>query len=326
MLALVLLAIPPILTNAYVGVREVDADVVDAARGMGMTGAEIVRRVELPLALPLVFGGIRTSAVNVIATATLGPEGGVVTLGDPIINPTAYGGSGRLGAAMLVAILAVAAEVGLGAVQRAVTPQGHPNAAAGTRGAAPRPTAAQPRGGHNRHDHPTRTIPAGIPAPPGSARAAAARRGRSCGLRQRRQQRQLVELVVARRPSRRGRAHQDQRRQRQDDARRRLEELHRAEGARRDLRPGPRRRRLQGPQGAQPRRRADGPEGAEVRDQLAATPSTPARRCCRSSASRRATCPRPTPRPTTQVKAGMAKQGITADAADAVHVVQRGRR
>ena len=124
MLALVLLAIPPILTNAYVGVREVDPDAVDAARGMGMTGAEVVRRVELPLALPLVMAGIRTSAVNVIATATLGPEGGVVTLGDPIINPTSYGSAGRLGAAIVVAVLAVAAEVGLGRVERAVTPQG----------------------------------------------------------------------------------------------------------------------------------------------------------------------------------------------------------
>jgi osmoprotectant transport system permease protein len=123
-LALVLLAIPPILTNAYTGVREVEPDIVDAARGIGMTGLEIVRRVELPLALPLVMAGIRISAVNVIATATLGPEGGVVTLGDPIINPTSYGSSGRLGAAIIVAALAVAAEVGLGAVERAVTPKG----------------------------------------------------------------------------------------------------------------------------------------------------------------------------------------------------------
>ena len=69
MLALVLLAIPPILTNAYTGVRQVDRDTVDSARGMGMTGAQVVRRVELPLALPLIFGGIRISAVNVIATA-----------------------------------------------------------------------------------------------------------------------------------------------------------------------------------------------------------------------------------------------------------------
>jgi osmoprotectant transport system permease protein len=123
-LALVLLAIPPILTNAYVGVREVDREAVDAARGMGMTGWEVARRVELPLALPLIFGGIRISAVNIIATATLGPEGGVVTLGDPIINPSTYGDAGRLGAAIVVAALAVAAEVGLSAVQRAVTPRG----------------------------------------------------------------------------------------------------------------------------------------------------------------------------------------------------------
>ena len=124
MLALVLLAIPPILTNAYTGVREVEPDVVDAARGMGMTGAEVVRRIELPLALPLIMAGIRVSAVNVIATATLGPEGGVVTLGDPIINPTSYGSAGRLGAAIVVAALAVAAEVGFGALERAVTPKG----------------------------------------------------------------------------------------------------------------------------------------------------------------------------------------------------------
>jgi osmoprotectant transport system permease protein len=123
-LALVLLAIPPILTNAYVGVREVEREAVDAARGMGMTGWEVARRVELPLALPLIFGGIRISAVNIIATATLGPEGGVVTLGDPIINPSTYGDAGRLGAAIVVATLAVVAEVGLSAVQRAITPRG----------------------------------------------------------------------------------------------------------------------------------------------------------------------------------------------------------
>lgn len=121
--ALALLAIPPILTNTYVGVRQVDPDAVDAARGMGMTGAEIVRRVELPLALPLIFGGIRTSTVNVVATATIAPLAGVVTLGDPIINVSTYGDAGRLGAAIAVAALAVASEVVLAAVQRAVTPR-----------------------------------------------------------------------------------------------------------------------------------------------------------------------------------------------------------
>jgi osmoprotectant transport system permease protein len=123
-LALTLLAIPPILTNAYVGVREVDPDAVDAARGTGMTGLQILRRVELPLALALVFGGIRTSAVNVVATATIAPLAGVVTLGDPIINPSIYGEEGRLGAAILVALLAVLTEVLLAAAQRAATPRG----------------------------------------------------------------------------------------------------------------------------------------------------------------------------------------------------------
>jgi len=123
-LALVLLAIPPILTNTYTGVRQVDPDTVDSARGMGMTGAQIVRRVELPLALPLIFGGIRISAVNVVATATIAPLAGVTTLGDPIININTYGDEGRLAAAIVVALLAVVTEVSLGALQRGVTPRG----------------------------------------------------------------------------------------------------------------------------------------------------------------------------------------------------------
>jgi osmoprotectant transport system permease protein len=123
MLALTLLAIPPILTNAYVGVTQVDPDTVDAARGVGMTGFQIVRKVELPLALPLIFGGIRTSAVNVIATATIAPLAGVVTLGNPIINAQVYGPAGRLGAAIVVAVVAVAADAGFGLLQRAVTPR-----------------------------------------------------------------------------------------------------------------------------------------------------------------------------------------------------------
>lgn len=124
MLALVLLAIPPILTNTYVGISQVDPDTVDSARGMGMTEPEIIRKVELPLALPLMFGGIKTSAVNVVATATIAPLAGVVTLGDPIIAVNSYGDAGQLGAAIIVATLAVATEVGLSAVQRAVTPTG----------------------------------------------------------------------------------------------------------------------------------------------------------------------------------------------------------
>ena len=123
-LALVLLALPPILTNAYVGVTQVDRETVDASRGVGMTELEIVRKVELPLALPLIFGGIKTSAVNVIATATIAPLAGVTTLGDPIINVSGYGDTGRLAAAIVVAVLAVITELLLSAVQRAVTPRG----------------------------------------------------------------------------------------------------------------------------------------------------------------------------------------------------------
>ncbi len=122
--ALVLLALPPILTNAYVGVTQVDRETVDASRGMGMTGFEIVRKVELPLALPLIFGGIKTSAVNVIATATIAPLVGVVTLGDPLVAFAVYGREGLIGASIIVAALAIGAEVGLSAVQRAVTPTG----------------------------------------------------------------------------------------------------------------------------------------------------------------------------------------------------------
>jgi osmoprotectant transport system permease protein len=123
-IALALLAIPPILTNTYVGVTQVNSETVDAARGVGFSEGRIVRAVELPLALPLVFGGIKTSTVNVLATATVAPLVGVVTLGDPIIASSTYGRAGQIGASIMVAVLAIAAEVGLSAVQRAVTPAG----------------------------------------------------------------------------------------------------------------------------------------------------------------------------------------------------------
>ncbi|WP_027007453.1 glycine betaine ABC transporter substrate-binding protein [Conexibacter woesei] len=122
--AMVLLAIPPIFTNTYVGIRQVDRDVVDAARGMGLSERQLATRVELPLALPLIFGGIRTSVVNVLATATLGPYVGVNTLGVPIINANVHGDAGRLGTALLIALLAIGAELIFSALQRAVTPRG----------------------------------------------------------------------------------------------------------------------------------------------------------------------------------------------------------
>jgi osmoprotectant transport system permease protein len=123
-LVLTLLALPPILTNTYVGVSQADPETVDAARGMGLTEGQIVRKVELPLALPLIFGGIRTSAVNVVATATIAPLASVDTLGTPIISANVYGAAGRIGAAIAVALLTVGVDFALARVQRAVTPQG----------------------------------------------------------------------------------------------------------------------------------------------------------------------------------------------------------
>lgn len=121
---LMLLAIPPILTNTYVGISQADSETVDAARGMGLTERQIMGRVEMPLALPTIFGGVRTSSVNVVATATIAPLASVNTLGTPIINSNVYGGAGQLGAAIAVALLTVAIDVGLAGVQRAVTPKG----------------------------------------------------------------------------------------------------------------------------------------------------------------------------------------------------------
>jgi osmoprotectant transport system permease protein len=124
-LALVVLAVPPIVTNAYLGVDGVDRDLVDAARGMGMSGFEILRRVELPLAVSPLFAGIRTAAVFVVSTTTIASLAGFSgSLGDVIANETSYHFSGVLGAAICVAALALAVEGVLTLVQRALTPRG----------------------------------------------------------------------------------------------------------------------------------------------------------------------------------------------------------
>jgi osmoprotectant transport system permease protein len=91
---------------------------------MGMTGLQILRRVEVPLAAGLVFGGIRTSAVNVVATATIAPLANVDTLGRPIISPNVYGTAGQLGACIVVAIVTFVADGLMVLLQRAVTPRG----------------------------------------------------------------------------------------------------------------------------------------------------------------------------------------------------------
>ena len=121
---LTLLAIPPILTNTYVGVRQVDRETVDAARGMGLTEAQIIRKVELPLSISIIFAGLRLSAVAVVATATIAPLANVRSLGNPILEGQTYGDAGQLGAAIVVALITLAVDAGLGLVQRAVTPKG----------------------------------------------------------------------------------------------------------------------------------------------------------------------------------------------------------
>jgi osmoprotectant transport system permease protein len=121
---LTLLAIPPILTNTYVGVRQVDPETVAAARGMGMTEAQIVRKVEFPLAVNTIFAGLRLSTVAVVATATIAPLANVQSLGNPIIESQIYGSGGQLGAALFVAVLTLVLDGLLGLIQRALTPKG----------------------------------------------------------------------------------------------------------------------------------------------------------------------------------------------------------
>jgi osmoprotectant transport system permease protein len=123
-IALSILGIPPILTNCFVGIRQVDRGAVEAARGMGMTDLEIVVRVELPLAVPTIMTGVRTAALNIVATAAIAPLAGVRTLGDYILQPNVYGDKGVLAGAMLIATLAILIELALAGLQRLLTPRG----------------------------------------------------------------------------------------------------------------------------------------------------------------------------------------------------------
>lgn len=121
--ALVLFAVPPILVNTFVGVAGVEREVVEAARGMGMGERRVLLSVELPLALGLVVAGLRTAVVQVVATATLAAYVGGGGLGTFINN--GYGLQDYpqvLGGAVLVAALALVAEVVLAGLQRLVTP------------------------------------------------------------------------------------------------------------------------------------------------------------------------------------------------------------
>ena len=123
--ALVALAIPPMVTNSYVGMREVDPDVREAAHGMGMRERAVLLRVELPIAVPFIMAGIRTSAVNVVATATLAAVVAWGGLGRFIVDglglqdyPMLFAG------AVMVAILSLVVEFALAGIQRLATPAG----------------------------------------------------------------------------------------------------------------------------------------------------------------------------------------------------------
>jgi osmoprotectant transport system permease protein len=125
LVALVLLAIPPILINASTGLRQVNRQVIDAARGMGLSNRQILSRIQLPIALPVIFAGIRTSAVQVVASATLATFIGGGGLGDLIVlgfqsNNLAV----QIGGSVAVAVLAIITEVTFGTLERTFTPKG----------------------------------------------------------------------------------------------------------------------------------------------------------------------------------------------------------
>jgi osmoprotectant transport system permease protein len=125
LVALTALAVPPIVTNSYVGVRSVDPEVREAAEGMGMRGRQVLWQVELPVAMPLIMAGIRTSTVQVVATATLAAYVGLGGLGRYLID----GFSQRdlpqvVGGAILVAVLALLIELALGRLQTLVVSRG----------------------------------------------------------------------------------------------------------------------------------------------------------------------------------------------------------
>lgn len=124
-LALIFLSIPPIVTNSYVGIHEIDRDTLEAARGMGMSTGQVLTEIELPLAAPLIVVGLRTAFVQVIATATLAALVAGGGLGRYIIHGFAVRDFVEItGGAILVAVLAIAAELAFGVVERWITPRG----------------------------------------------------------------------------------------------------------------------------------------------------------------------------------------------------------
>jgi osmoprotectant transport system permease protein len=141
LVALVVLAAPVMFTNAYVAVEQVDHNAVEAARAAGMSPWQVLTRVELPLATPLIFAGIRTGTVYVIATATLATFAGGGGLGDIIVNEPTYGVPGVIAGSLAITALAFGIDGLLALVQRAATPKPLRKQARFSRTAA---TVAQP--------------------------------------------------------------------------------------------------------------------------------------------------------------------------------------
>jgi osmoprotectant transport system permease protein len=124
-MAIVPLGIPPILTNSYVAIREVDRDIVEAARGMGLREFQVLRSVELPIAAPIILAGIRNAAVAIVSTATLGALVAGGGLGRYLIDGFARQETPRLFVgALLVALLAIAVELAFNALERVVVSAG----------------------------------------------------------------------------------------------------------------------------------------------------------------------------------------------------------
>lgn len=125
LVAMIVLAIPPILVNSYAGIAGVDPELVESARGMGLRERQILRVVEIPIALPVIIGGLRSATVQVVATATLGAIYGLGALGAYIVEGVAQSDDGKLfGGVILVTLLALAGEGLLGAAQRLLTSPG----------------------------------------------------------------------------------------------------------------------------------------------------------------------------------------------------------
>lgn len=123
--ALFFLSLPPVVVNTYTGVKNVDADLVEASVGQGLSGKQILRQVEIPLAMPLIVAGTRTAAVQSVATATLGGLVAAGGLGDFIVLGFRAGDDPSLiGGAFLVAVLAIATEIVFAVIERAFRPKG----------------------------------------------------------------------------------------------------------------------------------------------------------------------------------------------------------